>query len=58
VLGPWGAPLIEAGRLTVPGLLRQHGYATDCFGKWHLGWRWPTKDGQAPSSRDGLVLLC
>ena len=58
VLGPWGAPLIEAGRLTVPELLRQHGYATACFGKWHLGWRWSTKDGQAPSSRDGLVLLC
>ena len=54
VLGPWGAPLIEAGRLTVPELLRQHGYATACFGKWHLGWRWSTKDGQAPSSRDGL----
>jgi arylsulfatase A len=23
--------------LTVPGLLRQHGYATACIGKWHLG---------------------
>src|SRR5437868_15535765 len=28
VLGPWGATLIEEGRLTAPALLRQHGYAT------------------------------
>jgi len=54
VLGPWGAPLIEEGRLTVPALLRQHGYATACIGKWHLGWQWPTKDGQPPSSHNGL----
>ncbi len=54
VLPPWGAPLIEEGRLTVPQLLRQHGYATACIGKWHLGWAWPTKDGAPPSSRDGL----
>jgi arylsulfatase A-like enzyme len=51
VLGPWGKPLIAAERLTVPALLRQHGYATACIGKWHLGWTWPTKDGQLPSSR-------
>ncbi len=30
-------PLIAAERLTVPGFLRQHGYATACIGKWHLG---------------------
>jgi arylsulfatase A len=50
VLGPWGTPLIEPGRLTVPALLKQHGYTTACIGKWHLGWNWPTKDGQPPSS--------
>lgn len=27
--------------MTVPGLLRQHGYTTACIGKWHLGWDWP-----------------
>ncbi len=30
-------PLIAAERLTVPAFLKQHGYATACIGKWHLG---------------------
>jgi arylsulfatase A-like enzyme len=33
--------LIEADRLTVAGLLKQHGYATACIGKWHLGMKLP-----------------
>src|SRR6266576_2208946 len=47
-------PKPEARRLPFPALLRQHGYATTCIGKWHLGWNWPTKDGEPPSSRDGI----
>lgn len=52
VLGPWAAPLIEADRLTVAQLLKDNGYATACIGKWHLGWSWPTTDGERPA-KDG-----
>jgi arylsulfatase A-like enzyme len=41
VIGPFAPPLIDGKRLTVPGLLRNQGYATACLGKWHLGWGWP-----------------
>jgi arylsulfatase A len=37
VLMGYSSPLIAANRLTVPGLLKQHGYHTACLGKWHLG---------------------
>ena len=46
VLWPWAPPLIEPDRLTVPKLLKRHGYRTACIGKWHLGWDWPTTDGK------------
>ncbi len=49
----WGYSqhLIEDGRLTVAGLLRQHGYHTACVGKWHLGWDW-AKTGTADDAVD------
>ena len=37
VLNGLSEPLIAADRLTVPAFLKQHGYHTDCIGKWHLG---------------------
>lgn len=48
VIAPWGKPILEQDRLNVALLLRGYGYTTGCFGKWHLGWEWPTKDGQPP----------
>ena len=47
----WDPPLIEAGRLTVPGMLQRHGYHTACIGKWHLGLDWPTTDGKPPVAK-------
>ena len=37
VLLGFSPPLIATERLTAPALLKQHGYATACIGKWHLG---------------------
>lgn len=44
VLGPYSAPLIEQGRPTLASVLREHGYATACVGKWHLGMQWATHE--------------
>lgn len=46
VLGPFSQPLIAEKQLTVPGMLREQGYATACIGKWHLGWGWPRPGDQ------------
>jgi arylsulfatase A-like enzyme len=47
VLVPYDPPLIEAGRLTLPAMLKGRGYHTACIGKWHLGWDWPIPQGKA-----------
>jgi arylsulfatase A-like enzyme len=46
VLLGYSPPLIAPGRLTVPAMLKRHGYRTAAFGKWHLGMQWQTKDGR------------
>jgi arylsulfatase A-like enzyme len=45
VLGGFSPPLIAKDRLTLAGLLKQQGYATACFGKWHLGMSFPLAGG-------------
>lgn len=44
--GAGGPGLIEEGRLTLPEMLRQHGYTTACVGKWHIGLTFFNRDGQ------------
>ena len=51
--GAGGPCLIDEGRLTLPGLLKQHGYATACFGKWHIGMTFFDRAGQ-PIHKNGL----
>ncbi len=48
VLANWHPPMIEEGRLTLPTLLKQAGYTTAGFGKWHLGANYTTTDGEPP----------
>ena len=45
--GAGGPSLIAPGRLTLPGLLRQQGYATAAVGKWHVGLTFRDKAGEA-----------
>ncbi|MEJ2051115.1 MAG: sulfatase-like hydrolase/transferase, partial [Calditrichota bacterium] len=46
VLWGYSRPLIEPDRMTVASLVKKHGYATGCIGKWHLGLGWQTKPGK------------
>ena len=43
--GVGGPCLIEKERLTLPGMLREKGYTTALFGKWHVGMTFFDKDG-------------
>jgi arylsulfatase A len=44
--GAGGPNLIEEGRLTLPEMLRQRGYRTAKFGKWHIGLTFLDGDGR------------
>jgi len=52
VLNGYSAPLIATDRLTVPSLLKRHGYHTACIGKLHLGMGLP-KGEPSPKITDG-----
>ncbi len=54
--GVGGPCMIEAERLTLPGVLRSKGYATACFGKWHVGMTFFDKDGE-PINQNGLAAV-
>ncbi|MCL4131524.1 UNVERIFIED_CONTAM: hypothetical protein GTU68_011583 [Idotea baltica] len=43
--GVGGPSLIEADQLTMPAMLRERGYSTACFGKWHIGLTFFDKEG-------------
>ena len=48
IVGYLERPLIAPDRLTLAGLLKQHGYRTAAIGKWHLGWDWAIAPEQRP----------
>lgn len=54
--GAGGPSLIAPGRLTLPMMLRQQGYATAAVGKWHVGLTFRDGAGQ-PIHQGGLEAI-
>lgn len=44
--GPGGPSYLKPGTLTIAQMLKQQGYRTGVFGKWHVGLSWFDKDGK------------
>lgn len=44
--GPGGPSYLKPGTLTLGGMLKEMGYRTGVFGKWHVGLTWLDKDGK------------
>jgi len=51
--GVGGPCMINKERLTLPQMLRENGYATAMFGKWHIGMTFFDKQGK-PINQSGL----
>lgn len=55
VLGGHGRPIIEKDRTTAASILKENGYKTAAFGKWHLGLDWVVKpDHELKKEFDGI----
>ena len=58
IVGAFGGTVFKPGDFTIAHMFKKQGYATGCFGKWHLGWDWDairkpdTKDKIAAASYD------
>ncbi len=55
VIGGYSAPLIRDGRQTMATYLKEQGYSTAAFGKWHLGMTFVDAQGK-PVAEVGRVL--
>lgn len=54
--GSQGDPMIEADRPTLATMLRDNGYSTAMFGKWHVGLRYRRSDGKPAAGWDDADL--
>jgi len=44
--GPGGPSYLAPGKLTIAAMLKQQGYRTGVFGKWHVGLTWYDESGE------------
>jgi arylsulfatase A-like enzyme len=44
--GPGGPSYLKPGTLTLGAMLKEKGYRTGIFGKWHVGLTWRDRDGK------------
>jgi arylsulfatase A-like enzyme len=44
--GPGGPSYLRPGELTIADMMKNQGYRTGVFGKWHVGLTWLDKDGR------------
>lgn len=56
LFGAQGDPMIESDRPTIASMLRDHGYATAMYGKWHVGLRYRRPDGSPAAGWDDADL--
>lgn len=54
-VGNYGQPIIRQGELTLAKYLRNRGYETAAFGKWHLGAQFYNRQGVAFSGNSSTV---
>lgn len=52
LFGSQGDPMIEADRPTIASMLKDNGYQTAMFGKWHVGLRYRQSDGRPAAGWD------
>lgn len=57
IVMPYRPPIVEERRTTLAEMFKQAGYATGCIGKWHLGLRYPKKDGAPDGDVKGFTQL-